>query len=337
MDKIKSDNQSFVESVRTKSEARREMRRSLEREATDNAPDRITMNDIMLFAIVIIAAAISFTDFTLSLGSIKNFTALTLFLYVITTMVYRNRYDKGKQRGRCDGEYKASLKDYRVKRQNIYDRKVARFVPKFCKDYKVRELREYRESLLADIDMEYDEYKEKYQRKSARSIMKMDLPWETRRMLVRCNRAKPIRLVPGLILNENGETDRDKLIGTSGRERERSDKKRQLIYRGVMVLFGSMVVINIILDFSLITIFQWFVRMVPVISAIMIGDDSGYCNITVTETSFKRDQVSVINLFFEYIESGEHLESGNAAKNADDNQKAVYNDDSPVGDQKNSE
>ena len=309
MDKIPSE-PSFEESARAKSEARREMRRSFEKDVAGKSPDRITMNDIMLAVLVLIAAAISFTDFTLSPGSLKNFTALSLFLYIITTLVYRNRYDKGKQRGRLDGEYRTSLTEYRAKKQNIYDRSVASLVPKFCKDYKVRELRQYRESLLADVDMGYDEYKEKYQRMSEKSVMKLDLPLETRKTLIKCNRAKPIRLVPGLILNENGETDREKLIGPSGRERERSDKKRQLIHRGLMVLFGSMIAINIILDFSLITIFQWFVRMVPVISAIIMGDDSGYCNITVTETNFKRDQVAVINLFFEYVDEKKAGKSG---------------------------
>lgn len=300
MEKIPSD--SIGESTKAKSDARRDVRRTLEREALGRTPDRIAMNDIMLAVLVLVAAAISFTDFTLSLGSLKNFTALTLFLYIITTLVYRNRYDKGKKRGKQDKEYISSLTEYREKRQNIYDRSVASLVPTFCKDYKVRELQQYRESLLADVDMEYSEYKEKYQRKSEKSIMKLDLPLETRRTLIKCNRAKPIRLVPGLIMNENGETDREKLIGMSGRERERLDKRAQAISRGVIVLFGSMVAINIILDFSLITIFQWFVRMIPVISAIIMGDDSGYCNVTVTETTFKRDQVAVINLFFEYVD-----------------------------------
>ncbi len=299
MEKIPSDN---IESAKTKSETRRDVRRALEKETISKTSDRITMNDIMLAVLVLIAAAISFTDFTLSLGSLKNFTALTLFLYIITTLVYRNRYDKGKRRGKLDQEYITSLTEYREKRQNIYDRSVASLVPAFCRDYKVRELRQYRESLLADVDMEYSEYKEKYQRKSEKSIMKLDLPRETRRTIIRCNRAKPIRLVPGLILNENGETDREKLIGMSGRERERADKRAQAISRGIIVLFGSVVVITIILDFSLITVFQWFVRMIPVISAIIMGDDTGYCNVTVTETNFKRDQVSVINLFFEYVD-----------------------------------
>lgn len=301
MDKISSDSV-YAETSKTGSEMRREIRRTLEKDIAGKTADRITINDIMLAILVLIAAAISFTDFTLSLGGLKNFTALSLFLYIITTLVYRNRYDKGKRRGRQDGEYISSLKEYRIKRQSIYDRGVASLVPDFCKNYKVRELRQYRESLLADIDMEYAEYKEKYQRKSNKSIMRLDLPLEARKTLIRCNRAKPIRLVPGLILNENGETDREKLIGTSGRERERTDKRKQLISRGLMVLFGSLVAINIILDFSLITIFQWFVRMIPILSAMIMGDDTGYCNITVTETSFKRDQTAVINLFFEYVD-----------------------------------
>ncbi len=298
MDKIPSD------SMEEKSggEARREFRRNLERDAVGKSSDKILVNDIMLVILVIIAAAISFTDFTLTPASIKNFTALTIFLYIVTTLVYRNRYDKGKRRGKLDGEYIFSLSDYRTKRQEIYDRRVVSLVPDFCRDYKVRELRQYRENLLADIDMEYSEYKENYQRRSEKTIMKLDLPYETRRVLVKCNKAKPIRLVPGMILNENGEADRNKLIGTSGRIRERNDKKKQLIQRGIMVLFGSLVTINIIMDFSILTIFQWFVRMIPIITAIITGDDSGYCNITVTETGFKRDQTSVIGLFMEYVD-----------------------------------
>lgn len=304
MDKIPSE-PVYEEAMRTKSDVRREMRRTLEKNAAGKLTDRVTMNDIMLVILVLIAAAISFTDFTLSPGSLKNFTALSLFLYIITTLVYRNRYDKGKRRGRLDSEYLSSLDEYNTKKQGIYDRNAASLVPDFCKDYKARELRQYRESLLADVDMEYFEYKEKYRHKSEKSIMRSDLPIETRRALIRCNRAKPIRLVPGLILNESGETDREKLIGLSGRERERSDKKKQFIGRGIMVFFGSLIAINIILDFSIITVFQWFVRMIPIISALIMGDDTGYCNITVTETNFKRDQVAVINLFFEYLNERE--------------------------------
>ena len=56
------------------------------------------------------------------------------------------------------------------------------------------------------------------------------------------------------------------------------------------------------------TIAQWVVRMLPIILAIISGDDGGYCNITVTETNFKRDQTHVINLFMEYAKRNNLIE-----------------------------
>ena len=315
MNKISSPNK-FDE--KSNGDIRRDLRRSFEKKITEKEPDRIQLNDIMLAVIVLIAAIISFADFTLSFGSIKNFTALTVFLYIITSLVYRNRYARGMQKGKGDVEYIGSLEEYRKKRQSIYDSGLAGLVPQFCKDYRARELREYRESLLIDIDMDYDEYKEKFLGRSKRYIVRSNYSAYVKRVLLKCNTAKPIRLVSGLILNESGEMDREKLIGQSGQEREALEKRVQLVQRGLMVLFGSVVAINIILDFSLLTIFQWLVRMMPIVVAIITGEDSGFCNVTVTETNFKRDQSRVINLFFEYTKE---IEAAKKAEEEEENRK----------------
>jgi hypothetical protein len=156
--------------------------------------------------------------------------------------------------------------------------------------------------------MDYDTYKEKYLMMSKRELMKLPISLEVKRAILKCNSAKTINLYPGLILNESGEFDRNKLIGKSGRERERQDKKKQAITRAAYVLFGAAVAFDMIFNFSLMTIAQWIVRMLPVIFAIVTGDDGGYCNITVTETNFKRDQSHVIGLFMEYAKSNELLE-----------------------------
>ena len=299
-----------IESESSYSESRREMRKRLEKGAIDTSSNKLQLNDIMLALLVIIAAVISFTDLSFSFDNIQKLTALTIFLYLVTSLVYRNRYARGKQRGKADPEYKESLKEYRQKRQGIYDKSAAGRVPEFCRYYKAKELQEYRTSLLSDVEIEYDEYAEKYRRLSFFSILHLKLPFDMKRTIIKCNRAKPLRLVPGLILNENGEMDREKLIGQSGRQREKKDKKEQLISRAIMVLFGGMVVVNIILDFSVITIIQWMVRMIPVIAAIFTGEDSGYCNIVVTETNFKNDQVSVINLFNEWLSRSQSTKIG---------------------------
>jgi hypothetical protein len=173
-------------------------------------------------------------------------------------------------------------------------------VPEFCREYKIRELREYREGLLAEVDLDYDEYLSKYRHLAFLDLIRLRLPWDVKMTIHKCNRAKPIKLTPGMILNESGESDRQKLAGQSGRERERKDKRKDFIQRGLMVLLGALIAVDVITSFSFVTIVQWFVRMIPILSALIMGDDSGFCDIAVTETSFKKDQTAIIGLFFEY-------------------------------------
>lgn len=284
-------------------ENRRNARRDFERNVIANSPDKFQLNDIMLGALVIIAAVISFTDFTFSAGDWKNLTALTIFLYIITMFVYRNRYGKGMSRGRNDAEYKEALKIYREKREEINLKNLMSHIPSFCNYYKKAELREYRESLLCDIEMDYDTYKEKYLMMSKKDILRLPMSVEVKNTILRCNNAKAIKLYPGMILNESGEFDREKIIGKSGRERERQDKRKQAITRAVYVLFGAAVAFDVILNFSLITIAQWVARMLPLVLAFVNGDDSGFCNVTITETNFKRDQSHIIDLFMEYAKN----------------------------------
>lgn len=281
-------------------EKRRNTRKEMERGLISNEPDRLQFNDIILGALVIIAALLSFTEFSFKVGDWKNLTALTLFLYIITMFIYRNRYDKGMSRGKKDTEYQESLKKYREQRDGIYANDLASHVPNFCTYYKKQELREYRESLLCDIEMDYDTYKEKYIMMPKKEVLQLPISAEAKKIIIKCNQAKAVKLYAGLLLNESGEFDRNKLIGKSGRQRERLDKKKQAITRAVYVIFGAAVAFDVIFNFSLMTIAQWVVRMLPVILAIASGDDGGYCNITVTETNFKRDQSHVIGLFMEY-------------------------------------
>ena len=289
-------------------ERRRNTRRDFERGVINNSPDKYQMNDLALGALVIIAAVLSLTDFSFSAGDWKNLTALTLFLYVITMFVYRNRYEKGMSRGRLDKEYIEALGKYRGKIEEINAKSIVSHVPAFCTYYKKQELKEYRESLLCDVEIDYETYKQKYIMMTRKDVLRLPISMEAKAVILKCNRAKPIKLFPGLILNESGEADRSKLIGKSGRARERQDKKRQAITRAAYVLFGAAVAFDMIFNFSLETIAQWVVRMLPVLLATISGDDGGYCNIAVTETNFKRDQTHVINLFMEYAKRNNLVE-----------------------------
>ena len=88
-----------VENIYT-SELRRKTRANLEGNALSPETDKTPLKDIMLFVLIGLAAVVSMTDFSLSWGTVRDFTALTVFLYIITTLVYQNRYERGKNRGR---------------------------------------------------------------------------------------------------------------------------------------------------------------------------------------------------------------------------------------------
>ena len=285
-----------------RSELRRQARASLERNAISNDPDKIQLKDIMLYILIALATIVSMTDFSLSWQSFREFTALTVFLFVITTLIYQNRYEKGKSRGKREEGYAKSLSDYRTARDSIYNNNLAKLVPIFCQWYRKKELREYRENLLTDIDMEYEEYREKYLRLSDKEILKSNLSSRTKKILIKANKAQAIKLSAGMILNESGEANRNKLLGQSGKEREKKDKRMNAISRIAITLFAGTIAIDLIMDFSLLTIAQWCVRMIPIASAIIFGDDSGYCDIVVTESTFKQNQISVIKLFNEFAE-----------------------------------
>lgn len=279
---------------------KRRLRRELELESIGEK-HKFQINDIVLGALVLVAAIISFTDFSFSWGDLSSITAITLFMYIITMLVYRNCYSRGMAKGREDEEYKSVLDAYRHKRNEVYTRGLAGQVPDFCVWYKKKELKEYRESLLCDVNITYEDYTEKYMTMSYKKLLKTELSKEARKVIVKCNKAKSIDLYPGAVLNENGEFDRHKLIGKSGRERERQDKRNQAISRAVYVMFGALVACDVFLNFSPIIIAQWVVRMLPVIIAVISGSDGGFNNITITEVAFKNGQLNILNLFTEYV------------------------------------
>lgn len=284
---------------RKSGDTRRELQRSMAREKAGLGGGRSLLNTIMLGILIALAAVASYAGMTFSIGTLKSLTTLSVFLYIITAMVYRNRYERGKMRGRLDGEYMEAVRLYREERDKVYDRGMAGDAPAFCRAYKVRELREYRANLLADVDMDYEEYRAKYMRMTLWEVWRLKLPWAVKQVIIKCNTAKPLRLTPGMMLNENGEANRQELLRQSGRERERSDKRKQLIERAVYVLFGGAAIISIALDFSPEIVMRWAVRMMPIMMAVITGDDAGFVCMTVTEVNFKRDQVTVLRLFEE--------------------------------------
>lgn len=260
------------------------------------------MSDRLLIALVAIAAIVGFTDLTFDVRSLLKFSAITVFLYFMTTITYRNRYDHGKLKGKNDPDYQAAVKSYQDALDAIPKECTDDMISEYCERYKHRELSDYRHELLLPLRVTEEEYQTKYLDMRFWEVFRLKKSWKFRRTIIMCNRAKPIHLTPAMILNESGDgRRRRRALGPSGKQREKRDKRKQALWRAAMSFSGGAIAVSLIFDFSWQALAQWAVRILPVVTAIISGSDDGYDDIAVTETEYKRDQTKFIKRMVEDI------------------------------------
>ena len=80
------------------------------------------MRDITLLAAVFVSAVISLGEVSLSLTSVRNITLLVCVLYVLATLVYRNRYTVNLEKGRKSRAYTEAYAEYDALRKHICEK-----------------------------------------------------------------------------------------------------------------------------------------------------------------------------------------------------------------------
>ena len=256
---------------------------------------RAKMSDRLLVALVAIAAIVGFTDLSFNVQSLLRVSALTVFLYFLTTITYRNRYDHGKLKGKASLDYQEAMQEYKDAIESIPKECTDDMISEYCERYKERELSDYRRELLMPLRVSEKEYQEKYLDMRFWQILFLKKSWGFRFTIMKCNRAKPIRLTPSMILNESGDgRQRRRALGLSGKQRENRDKGKQALERAIVTMSSGAIAVSLIVDFSWQELALWAVRILPVVTAIIYGSNDGYDDIAVTETAFKRDQTKLI-------------------------------------------
>lgn len=258
--------------------------------------------DVTLFAAVAIAAVISLGEVTLTVSSISNVTLLVSLLYMLTTLVYRNRYALFLDRGKATERYREAYAEYDRLRSRLYDAGLSERVSDFCSEYISRELREYREGLLAEAGVPYGDYMDKYRGLGAIKLRKMySLSPYAIKAVINCDRAKGIRLNKNMILLNDGDTaERGKPFGFSSKARQRRDYRINILSRLCMTVLSGVIAVSFIVDPSVSTLVQWCVRMVPIVSAAFFGSVNGFSNGSETAVNYLLSQTLKIREIFEW-------------------------------------
>jgi len=263
---------------------------------------RVSAADITLFAAVAVAAVISLGEIKLNISTVSNMTLLVSLLYVLTTLVYRNRYTVSLERGKATVKYREAYAEYDSLRRSLYEAGLSERVSGFCSDFVSRELAEYRSGLLAEAGVEYADYINKYRGQGALRLRKnYRLSPYAVKAIVRCDHAKGVRLNKNMILLNDGDTScRSKPFGFSSKAKQRRDYRVNVISRLIVTLLSGVIAVSFIIDPSIATLVQWCVRMVPVLSAAFFGSVSGFTNGSETAVNYLAAQSLKIREIFEW-------------------------------------
>ena len=270
----------------------------------ENGISRIKVGDFVLVVSIILATIANFTRFGISYKGVSQITAVTILIYIITMMTYNHCFNKGKIEGKQDKIYIDTEKEYNDEKDSVNKANLTGRLRDFTEYYIKNELVDYRKSLLLQYDIDYDTYSEKYLHMKSSDIMKeKQLDFRMKRAIIKCNKAKPISLSRYDIITDNEKKmNRSKPIGFSGNRMEKIDKVSQSIKRLLVSLFTGAIGVDIVLNFSWISVVTWAIRMLPILTALVTGQMNGFRNVTETEVSFKQKQIYMIRLFKDWCE-----------------------------------
>lgn len=270
----------------------------------ENGISRIKVGDFVLVVSIILATIANFTRFGISYKGVSQITAVTILIYIITMMTYNHCFNKGKIEGKQDKIYIDTEKEYNDEKDSVIKENLTGRLRDFTEYYIKNELVDYRKSLLLQYDIDYDTYSEKYLHMKSSDIMKeKQLDFRMKRAIIKCNKAKPISLSRYDIITDNEKKmNRSKPIGFSGNRMEKIDKVSQSIKRLLVSLFTGAIGVDIVLNFSWISVVTWAIRMLPILTALVTGQMNGFRNVTETEVSFKQKQIYMIRLFKDWCE-----------------------------------
>lgn len=267
--------------------------------------------DVTLFAAVLVAAVISLGQVSLTLSAVRDVSLLVALLYVLATLIYRNRYSCALERGKRTQDYLSAYSEYDGLRRGLFEKGLSAKVPAFCAEYVIRELESYREGLLAEVGLTYADYVGKYRGKSVSALKKeCSLNRYAVRAVMKCERAKGIKLNKNMILLSDGDAvGRNRPFGISSKARQRRDYRMNLIVRLSVTVLSGIIAVDFMIDPSLNTLIEWCVRMVPIISAAFFGSSNGYLNATETAVNYLGAQIIKLREIEEWCSEKEKAEN----------------------------
>lgn len=265
--------------------------------------------NIGLVLLIIIAALVSFGDITFSAGDVRDLSLLVVVIYVISTLVYRNNYTGGINKGKALPEYTEAKAAYDEVKSEVMKHDVLTKLPELCVEYCKEELKQYRATILSTACITYDDYAKKYINKDEGKLKELGLPEAAVKVVLKAGKAKTKHLNPNALLSEDGAglLFQRRMLGLSSKVRENFDFGFNAATRALITMLSGVVAVTIAFDFSWETLAMWGVRMLPVLWSGLTSTAAGIKNVLYTLIPQMQRKTEILKTILAMHEKGETL------------------------------
>ena len=262
---------------------------------------------IFVSAFIMFVVIVAFTT-DLKFSSLADWTALGLTFFVLlfcSYSMYLNCSDSGTKAGKESETFLGAQDDYDSVKNEIAVNKMQGRLPEFCQYYIEEELELTRATILADVGIEYAEYKEKYLGKDEETLEKLVDEKELSKMqadtILSANKVKPITLTPDMIFKRGRGNNKRSPLGMNPQTKKKWNFGIKFITTLITSVLMSLIVCEVIITPNWATFAACLLKLFAVSMQGVFGYKMGFENIVVDTVEYMRDQIDLMQHFLEYV------------------------------------
>lgn len=219
--------------------------------------------------------------------------------------MYLNCSDSGTKAGKDTETFLNTQDDYDGVKNKIAVNKMQGRLPEFCQHYVEEELELTRATILADVGIDYAEYKEKYLGKDKEILDKLVTENKLSKMqadiIINANKVKPITLTPDMIFKRGRGNNKRSPLGMNPQTKKKWNFGIKFVTTLITSVLMSVIACEVIITPNWATFAACLLKLFAVSMQGVFGYKMGFENIVVDTVEYMRDQIDLMQHFLEYV------------------------------------
>ncbi|MBR2507201.1 MAG: hypothetical protein IKB70_09975 [Bacilli bacterium] len=254
--------------------------------------------------IVFVVIVVCTTD--IRLANAMQWAELGLAFFILlfcSYSMYINYATSGTKAGKESTCYNDTLKEYNLLKSEVIKNKYQSRTPEFCRYYVDEELKNTKTSILSEVGIDYDIYKEKYLGKDKKELIdSKDLSKSQVAAIMAANKTAQIKLTSEMIFKRGRGNRSRSPLGIKPETKRNIAYGSKFISTAFTSLITGVIMLDVIAEPSWATFASCCLKVLLVIINGFMGYKAGYNNIVIDTVDYMNDQIDLMQQLIQYIE-----------------------------------